>query len=235
MSSRGLVVLFFFLKDKPILFNWCATRNWCRFCFNISSFIGRNGVSRNFIRWNGWLGWQFKCLDAFSLVSSNWGWLELLDLLNIQVSDQVVSLWGHREQSSRRQGTLCVSTRKWKDWGSSTGLWIIFWFQEESNTNMLLKSTMHISIGSVWKGKGLKAVHRSHMVSLLLLPQHIVHNIPLCWTQRNNLTIIKDNKRFHLARIKVHHSVASISFVKGNQIVDRKIEYIQLIAWTLSL
>lgn len=53
-------------------------------------------------------------------------------------------------------------------------------FKKRVTQNMPLKSTMHISIGSVWKGKGLKAVHRSHMVSLLLLPQHIVHNIPLC-------------------------------------------------------
>lgn len=99
------------LEDKPVLFSsWSATRNWSRLGVDFSSLIRCNGVSRDFLGWEGRLSWQLELLDTLGLVKSNWGWLKLLDLLDIQVRNQVVSLWGHREQSSGRQGALAVST-----------------------------------------------------------------------------------------------------------------------------
>lgn len=111
MASRSLVALLGLLEDKPVLFgSRSASRNWSRLSFNLSRLVGCNSVSRNLFGWDRRLGWQLEFLDTLGLVKRDWGWLELLDLLDVQVSNQVVSLWGHREQSSGRQGALAVST-----------------------------------------------------------------------------------------------------------------------------
>ena len=86
-----LVMLFFLLKHKPIL-GWSGFSLWSRLGLYFRRLVGRNSIGRDFRFWKRWLSWQFERLEGLlGVLGRNWGGLELLDVLDVQVRNQVAS------------------------------------------------------------------------------------------------------------------------------------------------
>lgn len=108
-QSVCLVVLVLLLENEPVLLgSSLRVGSWSSSGLDIGGLVLSNSVSVDLLARNSRLGWHLEWLDGVG-VRSNHGWLELLDLLDVQFRNQVVASWSRSKQSSGRQSALVVS------------------------------------------------------------------------------------------------------------------------------
>lgn len=90
----------FFFENEPVfLGNW-GTSGRDGGGFDFSGFVFTDTLGRNLGFWDRWGSWQLEGLDSgFQVLRRQCLWLELFDVLDVQVRNQVVSSWGDREES----------------------------------------------------------------------------------------------------------------------------------------
>lgn len=103
----NLVVLILLLEHEPVLLSSRSTRGGrSRRGLDLSRLVRRHSIRTHLIDRSGRLGRQLEQLDTLGFVCSRRTRLELLDLLDVQISNQVLSAGSDGKQPSGGQCTL---------------------------------------------------------------------------------------------------------------------------------